>query len=298
MGGLVLFFFYGSILFCVIASVVRMTKYACAPLPLRWELHRGSSVYELTDWWERSPGRFGEKLRGVILDILFLREFYHRNRSFWYFLFLFHWGFYLIILWHFWLFITAVTLPFESASIGGVVFGHIATGLSLIGGSGILIKRIINVELNSYYPRFHYLKWSLILFILVGGFSAVAFHFNSNTTELLRYVKGQMTFQDMEHKLHPAFAPGSHVLFVSFWLLYLPFSHILQIFFRYYQHLRWDDVPNRRGSTIERKVTDLLNRPISWSAPHIDSGKRWGEVVSSHPSPLPEGRGRGEGEKC
>ena len=115
MGGLALFFFYGSILFCIIASVVRMTKYTCAPLHLRWELHRGSSVYELTDWWKRSPRRFGEKLRGVILDILFLREFYHRNRSFWYFLFLFHWGFYLIILWHLWLFITAVTLPFESA---------------------------------------------------------------------------------------------------------------------------------------------------------------------------------------
>jgi nitrate reductase gamma subunit len=284
MGGLILFFFYGSILFCIIASVVRMTKYAFAPLHLRWELHRGSSVYELSDWWEKSSSPFGEKLRGVILDILFLREFYHRNRSFWYFLFLFHWGFYLLILWHVWLFITAVILPFESApfqsgSIGGVVFGHVAAGLTVIGGIGIFIKRMINGELNSYYPRIHYLKWFLILLILIGGFLSVAFHFNSNTPELLRYVKGQVTLQDIEHKLHPAFAPASHVLFVSFWLLYLPFSHILQVFFRYYQHLRWDDVPNRKGSTIERKVKKLLNRPIHWSAPHIQSGKKWGEVV-------------------
>jgi len=284
MGGIVLFFFYGSILFCVITSIVRMMKYIRAPLHLRWELYRGSSVYELTDWWKRNPHRFGEKLRGVTLDILLLREFYHRNRSFWYFLFLFHIGFYLIILWHLWLFISAVTLPFESTpfksgSIGGAIFGHVATGLSLIGGGGILIKRIVNEELNIHYPRIHYLKWLLILLILIGGFLAVVFHFNSNTTELLRYVKGQITFQDIEHKLHPALAPASHVLLVSFWLLYLPFSHILQIFFRYYHHLRWDDVPNKRGSTIERKVTELLNRPISWSAPHIESGKRWGEVV-------------------
>jgi nitrate reductase gamma subunit len=279
MGGLFLFFFYGSILFCVIASVVRMMKYARAPLHLRWEIYRGSSIYELTDWWDKSPRRFGEKLSGVILDILFLREFYHRNRSFWYFLFLFHMGFYLIILWHLWLFITAITLPFESASIGGLVFGHIATGLSLIGGSGILIKRIVAGELNIHYPRIHYVKWFLILLILVGGFLAVVFHFNSNMPELLRYVKGQVTFQDMEHKLHPALAPANHVFFVSFWLLYLPFSHILQVFFRYYHYLRWDDVANRRGSTIERKVKGLLNRPISWSAPHIESGKRWGEVV-------------------
>jgi hypothetical protein len=82
MGGTVLFFFYGSILFCFIVSVVRMAKYGRAPLHLRWELYRGSSVYELTDWWKKSPRRFGEKLREVTLDILSLREFYHRNRSF------------------------------------------------------------------------------------------------------------------------------------------------------------------------------------------------------------------------
>ena len=279
MGGIVLFFFYGSILFCVIASVVRMTKYARAPLHLRWELHRGSSVYELTDWWQKRPRRFGEKLREVTLDILFLREFYRRNRSFWHFLFIFHTGLYLLILWHLWLFITAVTLPVESAWSGGLVFGHVATGLCLIGGSGILIKRIVDGELNIYYPRLHYLKWALILLILVGGFLAVVFHFDSNMPELLRYVKVQVTFQDMEHKLHPALAPASHVFLVSFWLLYLPFSHILQIFFRYYQHLRWDDVPNRKGSTIERKVEGHFNRPINWSAPHIKSGERWGEVI-------------------
>jgi nitrate reductase gamma subunit len=302
MGGLILFLFYGSILFCVIASVVRMTKYACAPLHLRWELHQGSSVYELSDRRERSAGPFGEKLGEVIPNILFLREFYHRNRSFWYFLALFHWGFYLLILWHVWLFITAVTLPIESASfqsgsIGGVVFGHVATGLTLIGGIGILIKRMIDGELSSYYPRIHYLKWFLILLILVGGFLSVVFHFNSNTLELLRYVKDQVTFQNLEHKLHPEFAPASHVLFVSFWLLYLPFSHILQIFFRYYQHLRWDDVPNRKGSIIERKVERLLNRPIRWSAPHIPSGKKWREAVSLRPSLLPPGEeDRGEGD--
>jgi len=279
MGGLILFLFYGSILFCVIASVVRMTKYARAPLHLRWELYRGSSVYELTDWWKTSPRRLGEKLRWAALDILLLREFYRRNRSFWYFLFLFHMGLYLLFLWHLWLFITAVTLPFESAWIGGLVFGHLATGLSLIGGSGILIKRIVDEELKTYYPRIHYLKWFLILLILLGGFLAVVFHFDSNMPELLGYVKDQVTFQDMELKLHPALAPASHVFFVSFWLLYLPFSHILQIFFRYYQHLRWDDVPNRIGSTIEGKVKGHLNRPISWSAPHIKPGKRWGEVI-------------------
>jgi nitrate reductase gamma subunit len=279
MGGIVLLLFYGSILFCIIASIVRMTRYARAPLHLRWELHRGSSVYELTYWWKKSPRGFGEKLRGVIFDILLLRDFYRRNRGFWYFLFLFHAGLYLLFLWHLWLFITAVTLPFEAAWTGALAFGHAATGLSLIGGSGILVKRIVDPELNIYYPRIHYLKWILILLILAGGLLAVVFHFDSDAPQLLRYVKVQVTFQDIEHKLHPALAPASHVFFVSFWLLYLPFSHVLQIFFRYYHHLRWDDVPNMKGSIIERKVKEHLSRPVGWSAPHIKSGQAWGEVI-------------------
>ena len=279
MGGMVLVLFYGSILFFLIASGVRIAKYVSAPLHLRWELYRGSSVYELIDWSQKSPRHLGERLCGVILDVLLLREFYHRNRGFWYFLFLFHLGLYLLFVWHLWLFFTAVALPFDATGDGWLAFGHIATALSLIGGSGILVKRIVDPELKVYYPRIQYLKWFLILLILAGGFLAVVFHFDSDLPQLLRYVNIQVTFQDMEHKLHPALGPASHVLFVSFWLLYLPFSHVLRIFFRYYQHFRWDDVPNRRGSAIEQKVKEHLNRPVGWSAPHIKSGKSWWEVI-------------------
>ena len=285
MGGTVLVIFYGSILFCVIASAVRMTRYVSAPLHLRWELYRGSSVYELTDWWKKSPRRLGDRLAGVILDVLLLREFYQRNRSFWYFLFLFHLGLYLLFVWHLWLFFAAVTLPFEAAWDGGLLFGHIGTALSLIGGSGIVFKRAVDKELNVYYPRIHYVKWLLILLILAGGFLAVVFHFDSDVPQLLRYVNTQVTFQDLEHKLYPALGPASHVFFVSFWLLYLPFSHVLRIFFRYYQHFRWDDVPNKSGSTIERKVKENLNRSIGWSAPHIEPGKAWGEVIRKTEDP-------------
>lgn len=279
MGGTVLVLFYGSILFCVLASVVRIAKYVPAPLHLRWELYQGSSVYELTNWWKKSPRRLGDRLAGVILDVLLLREFYRRNRSFWYFLFLFHLGLYLLFVWHVWLFFTAVTLPFEAAWSGGLAFGHVGTALSFIGGSGILIKRAVDRELSVYYPRLHYIKWLLILLILAGGFLAVVLHFDSDLPQLLRYVNIQVTFQDLKHKLHPALEPASHVFFVSFWLLYLPFSHILQIFVRYYHYLRWDDVPNRQGSTIERKVKENLNRPVSWSAPHIKSGEAWEQVI-------------------
>jgi hypothetical protein len=106
---------------------------------------------------------------------------------------------------------------------------------------------------------------------------------------LLKYVKAQVTFSDFEHKLHPALGPALHVLFASVWLIYLPFGHVFQLFFRYYHYLRWDDVANTRGSEVERRVKELLERPVTWSGPHIPMGKRWKEVASEINAPTEMG---------
>ena len=282
MGGIVFGIFYGSILFCVIASVVRIVRYANAPLHLRWEFYRGSSVYELSDWWTKPQVSFKDKLKSVALDIFSLREYYHRNRGFWYFLYLFHIGLYLLILWHVWLFVGAVTINIEAAPIWGLVWGGVAAGLVFIGAAGILIKRTTDENLKVYYSPIHYLKWIFVLVTLAGGFYAVQFFFGASMSGVMEYVKDQLSFE-LEHKLNPPLVTALHVLFVSPWLIYLPFGHIMQVFFRYYHELRWDHVPNLRGSNIERKVKKLLNQPVSWSAPHIQSGKKWSEVAKGLP---------------
>jgi len=279
MGTIVLFIFYGSILFCVVASVRKIVFYVTAPLHLRWELYRRSSVYELSDGWNRANFTFGDKLKSVILDVAFLREYYHRNRKFWYFLYLFHIGLYLLIFWHAWLFIRAVVGSTESASHFVITWGHAATAFAFIGAVGILIQRSTNFDLKVHYPTIHYVKWVFLMITLLGAFYAVDAHFNADAPTLLKYVKEQVTFQNFEHKLHPALPPAGHVLFASIWLLYFPFSHIMLLFFRYYHYLRWDDVPNTRGSLIEKKVKELLEKPVTWSAPHIQPGKTWREVA-------------------
>ena len=279
MGAIVLFIFYGSIIFCVVASIRKAVAYATAPLHLRWELYRGSSVYELSDGWNRANFTFGGKLKSAVLDVVFLREYYHRNRKFWYFLYLFHVGIYLLILWHGWLFFRAVAGNLDSASRFVIAWGHVGTALAFIGAAGILIQRSTSFNLKVHYPAIHYVKWVFLLLTLLGAFYAVDAHFNAEAPALLKYVKEQVTFQDFQHKLHPALAPAGHVLFASIWLLYFPFSHIMLLFFRYYHHLRWDGVPNTRGSLIEKRVKGLLEQPVTWSAPHIQSGKTWREVA-------------------
>jgi nitrate reductase gamma subunit len=280
MGALILSIFYGSILFFVIATALRVRRCVNAPIHLNWDLHQGSSIYELTEWWAKTRTPFGQKLWSILLDVLFLREFYHRNRKFWYPLYVFHMGLYLLIAWHAWLFIRAVIGGAETASSIGWVWGTGATAMTFVGGAVILWMRVKDKELKVYYPPIHYVKWVFLLLTLLGGVYAVDLHFKSSVPALLKYVRDQVTFSDFEHKLHPALAPALHVLFASVWLIYLPFSHVFQLFFRYYHALRWDEVPNVRGSEIERRIKEHLDRPVTWSAPHIPSGKRWREVAS------------------
>ena len=283
MGAMILFIFYGSILFFILAMALRVRECVNAPVHLHWELYKGSSVYELKEWWGKTHNTFGGKLWSMLLDLLFLREFYHRNRRFWYPLYVFHLGLYLLILWHAWLFIRAVTVEIEAASVFGWVWGTFSTLLTFIGGIAILIMRIKDEEVKVYYPPIHYVKWIFLLLTLIGGVYAVDVHFKSSMPSLLKYVREQMTFADFEHKLHPSLAPALHVLFASVWLIYLPFSHVFQLFFRYYHFLRWDDVPNVRGSEVGRRIKEHLERPATWSASHIQSGKRWSEVASELP---------------
>ncbi|MFC1953800.1 respiratory nitrate reductase subunit gamma [Chloroflexota bacterium] len=282
MGGIILAVFYGSIIFCVIALVVRMVKYARAPLHIRWEFYRGSSTYESVDWWKKPHTSFGEKFKSAAQDIFLLRDYFKRNRSFWYWLYTFHTGLYLLVLWHVWIFIVPLVTNVDRNSTVGIVWGHVATFMVFIGAAGILVKRLTDKELKAYYSPLHYIKWLFILVTLAGGFYAVQVYFGGSMIEVFSYLRGQLAFE-LEHKLNPPIVTSLHVLFVSPWLIYLPFGHIMQIFFRYFHELRWDHVPNERGSDIERKVQKLLEHRVSWSAAHIQTGSKWGEVAQGLP---------------
>jgi nitrate reductase gamma subunit len=287
MGSLILLIFYGSILVFILATALRVRRCINAPIHLHWELYKGSSIYELTEWWTKTHSTFNKKIWSMALDILLLREFYHRNRRFWYPLYVFHIGLYLLVLWHAWLFIRAVVGGIEAVSMFGWVWGTFSTLLTFVGGLVLFIMRMTDEELKVYYPPVHYLKWIFLLLTLAEGIIAVDIHFHSSMPALLKYVRDQVTFHNFERKLHPAVWPALHVLFASAWLIYLPFSHVSQLLFRYYPYLRWDDVPNVRGSEIERRIKEHLERPAHWSAPHIQSGRRWRDIASElQPTPL------------
>jgi len=80
MGGLVLVIFYGSILF---VSLLLLQKLFGMPLPLTPPMGdiRGSSVYELMDWWDKPTVSFMEKLKSVASDVFLLKGYYQRDKG-------------------------------------------------------------------------------------------------------------------------------------------------------------------------------------------------------------------------
>ena len=68
-------------------------------------------------------------------------------------------------------------------------------------------------------------------------------------------------------------------------MAYIPLTHMSHFFTKWfmYHDIRWSDEPNIRGGRIERRVTEALHYPVSWSAPHIrgDGRKNWVDVATS-----------------
>ena len=71
MGVVIFFIFYASIFFWVIASVIKIIMFKTAPLHLRWELHKGGSVYELLNGCNQVNLNLTAKLKSLTLDIFF-----------------------------------------------------------------------------------------------------------------------------------------------------------------------------------------------------------------------------------
>ncbi len=76
---------------------------------------------------------------------------------------------------------------------------------------------------------------------------------------------------------------GQFVELLALLLVYMPFTNMMHFFAKWFTFhmVRWDDAPNLRGSNLEWEMGPLLNQPVSWSAPHIQSIKHWADVAKT-----------------
>ncbi len=277
MGGVVLVIFYGSILFCIAASLYKIYTYARFPVHLRWEIYKAGSVYELSNWWKRKGIGSREKIGNMLKNVVSLREYYKNNKLFWAPLYPFHLGVYLLITWHAWLFIYPLVTQKEWPVGYSLIWGHTATGLIFAGALGVLALRIFNRSLRVTYPKLHYLKWVMILLAAGTGYIAVEYYFNGVMADVLGYVRGQLQF-DMAEKMNPPLLTSLHVLTVAAVLVYLPFSHAVRLFFQYYHEWRWNYIPSIHSMSVSKNVRNKLEYPITWAAKHVPAGVAWKDI--------------------
>jgi len=305
MSGLLAILTYVAYVFIVAMYTVKVIKIVRMPVHLRWELYPviqeterkyGGSYYEDLEWWMRHRPK--TPIRGILFllkDNFFLGEYFHRNRGYWLVLLPWHIGFILIITFHILCFFGAlamvlgVSVSAESADLLGRILYYLilSTGVvSFVTGSfgsiGLFIKRLRDEDLRAFTTPQNYFNYFFTLVVFISGLYAWCF-VDPTLFEYRNFWEGLVTFRPAHVELTAAI----HIILFALFLIYLPFTrsiHYITKFFAYFW-IRWDDKPNLRGSKMERKLEKWLNKPVSWSAPHIPSGRKWAEVASEREIP-------------
>lgn len=199
-------------------------------------------------------------------------------------------GLFLLIGWLVLLFIGALTMltgvsvaESVNAWAGAIRYLTLGVGiagfaLSTFGCVGLLIKRSADENLKLYTVPADYFNLSFILAILLGGLFSWYF-FDPAFATAREFMKSLITFSPVANT-NPAMVVS--ITLFSLFLIYMPFTHMMHGLAKYFTYHRvfWEDEPNLSGGDIEKRVEEFLNQPVSWSAPHIQHGKRWSEIIS------------------
>ena len=292
---------YCCLLIFISGIVWRVYKYASLPVHLRWELYPvaheigrpyGGSYLEDADWWHRPQkiNLWGESTV-FLREIIFFREYFYSNRRFWSFVYPFHLGLFLLVIWIVMILAGSIlTLNGLRVSAASPYFGlPLVYYLSLISGVaafilgifgtvGLLIKRSYDEDLRNYTAPIDYFNLTGILLVFLTGL--LFWIMEDPSFDVARgYVKSLITFN------FPEKGPIMTINIVLSCLLlaYMPFTRMMHYVAKYftYHKVRWDDEPNKPGTGLEKKLQAQLDQSTDWSAPHIHTGQRWSEQVQS-----------------
>ena len=146
----------------------------------------------------------------------------------------------------------------------------------------MLFKRVIDPDLRLYTVPADYLNLIITLIVLFTGCSAWLFY--DRTFAVAREYVGSLIALRPASQMNDI--PSVAVVLFSFFLIYMPFSrmrHGLAKYFTYHR-VRWEDKPNLRGSDLEKQIVKLLDKRVTWTAPHIQQNEKWSELVTKAPT--------------
>jgi nitrate reductase gamma subunit len=290
----------------VIAVIARFFMWKKMPLHLRWELYPvahegkraqyGGSYLEETDWWKKPRDvSMVSELSAMFMEIVFLVAVKEHNPKLWLRTFPFHFGLYLVAGCTV-LMLGAGILATAAPSVlaGGLgdllqklilVFGVGGLCLGLLGALGLIERRLSDPGLRDFTTGADF--FNLIFFVVTFGAALLTFILVDRDFALVTgLVVGLVTYNvaplsgtGLETTL-----PMTSLVLMSLLVAYIPLTHMSHFVGKYfaYHDIRWNDTPNLPGSKEEPVIGDLLSRPVSWSAPHIqgDGKKTWADVAT------------------
>ncbi|MBT8380123.1 MAG: respiratory nitrate reductase subunit gamma [Ignavibacteria bacterium] len=297
-------FTYFSLFVFIVLVFSKIIKYSSAPVHVRWELYPvaheknkyGGSYYEEPKWWKNEIKKSHiAEFWAMFEEIIFLKGVYIHNRKLWYFSFPFHLGLYLIVATFFLIVISVlfdlaslVVLNTDTLFVGILlnnvinIFGYGGLVLTCLGCIGLIFQRATDKKFKFYNSA---MDFTNLYFILILGVVVFITLVNSNTgfIESKIFVKNLFTLNfaainDVSFIIH--------VILLSLFFLYFPITRMMHLFAKYftYHKVRWEDEPNVKGGKLEKKIKEALNFGVSWSAPHIQTGKTWAEVATTNPT--------------
>jgi len=263
---------YFAYIFIVFMYIFKSVKLSRLPAHLRWELYpRKGTLY-------------------LIKENFRFSDYFKTNWTYWLALFPWHIGFIFIITFHILCFFGAVVMlagnpvAADSAYVIGRVFyygimviGAISFITGILGSIGLIIKRMTDNDLKTFATRYNYFNYVFTLVVFFSGLYAWIF-VDPSLAQYREFWKGLVTLNPAS--VEPATAV--HIILFCLFLIYLPFTRSMHYITKFFAFLwiRWDSRPNLRGSVMEREINKMLRKPVSWSAPHIPSGKTWSELVA------------------
>jgi nitrate reductase gamma subunit len=295
---------YLGLVFFLIACIARFMMWSKMPMHVRWELYPvahegggkaayGGSYLEETEWWtkKREVSILGE-LKVMVPEILFLVALREHNRQLWTRSFPFHFGLYLVGG------VTALML------VGGLIVGYLPESIAapvakvvgfvapILGGAGLVLGIIGAIGLFMR-RRGRALRdytapadlFNLVFFMVAFGVSLASFvAYDRDFSMVTTFVTNLVTFN-----LAPVGTGAAglllalSVLLLALLTAYIPTTHMSHFIGKYfaYHSIRWSDEPNLAGGKQEATIHELLSRPVTWSAPHInaDGKKSWLDVT-------------------
>jgi len=290
---------YAAIVWAVAVLGAKALRYARAPVHMRWELYpvahdagaaHGGSHYEVSEHWteKAKPNRLNE-MWTMFLEIALLKGVWEHNRAHWVWSFPFHQGCYALV--NTMLLMVASSILFavgvpsdgfvgnvvEALATGGI---YVGMGLTTIGAAGLLVRRYVDPGLKRLSAPIDY--FNLIFFLVLMMVILLARRTSDpNGYAVMGLIYSLVTFGKVS--VPPMVAVEAVMWGLMF--IYLPLTrmnHFVSKYFTYHQ-VRWEDEPNRPGSRLEGRIQEALGWGVSWSAPHIQSGKTWGEVATHVP---------------